>query len=59
MRAEKAGIMKPEETASARQRLGKQISATTIQYAKIYELLKTVFYMCSVARVYSEGHRDN
>jgi hypothetical protein len=35
MRAEKAGIVKPGKTASARQRLGKHISATTNQYATI------------------------
>jgi hypothetical protein len=41
----KAGIVEPEETSTARHRLGKQVSAATDTQATIENLLEAVFYI--------------
>jgi hypothetical protein len=47
-----------ETSLAARQRLYKHVSAATDTHAKIDELLKAMFSMRSVRRLYSEGHRE-
>lgn len=44
--------MKQVETAVARQRLGKHVSAATDTYATIEEILEAMFYMPSVSTPY-------
>jgi ribosome-interacting GTPase 1 len=53
MMTDKVGIVEPEETAVAMQRMGKHASAATNQHAAIEELLEMVFYMQSVERLYT------
>jgi hypothetical protein len=51
-----AGI--EERVAVARQRRGKHFSAAKNQHATIEELLKAMFSMRSVRRLYSEAQRE-
>jgi hypothetical protein len=51
----KAGIVEPEESSNSRQRLGKQVSATTDTQATIEESLGTMFSIRSVQSGYKEG----
>jgi hypothetical protein len=44
------GIVKPEETAVARQRLCKHVSAATDTHVTIEEILEAMFYMSFVSR---------
>jgi hypothetical protein len=50
----KAGIVEPEETSTARQRLSKQVSAATDTQETTDELLGTVFSIRSVQTGYEE-----
>jgi hypothetical protein len=50
----KAGLVESEETSTARQRLGKQVSSVTDMHAIIEELLRTVFSARSVQSDYKE-----
>jgi hypothetical protein len=50
----KAGIVQPEESSIAIQRLGKQVSAATDTQATIEELLRTTFSVRSVQSGYKE-----
>jgi hypothetical protein len=50
----KAGIVKPEKTSTAKQRLGKQVFATTDTQATVAELLGTMFSMRTVQSGYNE-----
>jgi hypothetical protein len=47
----KAGIVQLEETAVARYRVGKQVSAATNTYATLEELLDAVFSMRSLSKI--------
>jgi hypothetical protein len=51
----KAGIMEPEDTSIARQRLGKQISVAMDMQATIEELLVTMFSVRSVQMGYKRS----
>jgi hypothetical protein len=46
--------VEPEETSIARQRLGKEVSATTDTQAKIEELLRTMFSIHFMKSGYKE-----
>jgi hypothetical protein len=50
----KAGIVEPEETSIARQRLGKQVPAATDTQATIEKLFGKVFSIQSVQSGYKE-----
>jgi hypothetical protein len=54
----KGGIVEPEETAVARQRLDKHLAAAVDMHAAIEELLEAVFSVWSVLKLYSEGHQE-
>lgn len=51
----KAGIVKQEETANARQWQGKHVSAAFNKYVAIEELLDTVFSTQSMPRLHSKN----
>jgi hypothetical protein len=53
----KGGIVVPEETASARQRLNKHISTSTDMHATIEDLLERMFSMQSMLRLCSKDER--
>jgi hypothetical protein len=55
----KARTVGPEETAVARERLGKHASSVTDTHAAIEELLKAVFYMRSVPRPGTEPNSES
>jgi hypothetical protein len=51
----KGGIMKPEETVVARQRLDKQVSVPKDTHPTIEKLLEKMFSMLSMQRLRSDG----
>jgi hypothetical protein len=53
----KGGIVEPEETTVARQRLDKHVSTAMDMHAKLEELLETVFSMQSVPMLYSKDEQ--
>jgi ribosome-interacting GTPase 1 len=50
--------VEPEETAIAMKRLDKHVSAAMDMDAMIQELLKMMFSMQSMLRLYSKGHQE-
>jgi hypothetical protein len=54
----KGGAVETEETAVAKQRINKHVSAPTDTHTTTDELLEAVFYVRAVLRLYSEGHRQ-